>query len=213
MSATQENTYNEHENDSSIFDEKDIPFEKYIELTEQINQLIENIKDIQLDKQKDYDKYEKNVNYFLNKYKEIKITELSFFNRTIGDIKKNIKLEKKKKKANKDKSKYFVNLQKEAPLFVLEMMNKKEGDTVSQSQVLNSIIQLIKKCLSDDFSNFAVYKENGKIDNTKFQIRDKLLDFFNEIKDEANKRGDIITIPKYLGYPNLMTYLKYVIYK
>ena len=64
MSATQENTYNEHENDSSIFDEKDIPFEKYIELTEQINQLIENIKDIQLDKQKDYDKYEKNVNYF-----------------------------------------------------------------------------------------------------------------------------------------------------
>jgi hypothetical protein len=213
MSVIQENIYNDHENDISIFDEKEIPFEKYIELTEHINKLIQKIKDIHLDKQKDYDKYEKNVNYFLNKYKDIKITELSFFNRTIGDIKKNIKLEKKKKKINKDKSKYFVNLQKNAPLFVLEMMNKKEGETVSQSQVLNSIIQLIKKCLSDDFNNFVVYKENGKIDNTKFQIKDKLLLFFNEVKDEANKRGDIIVIPEYLGYPNLMTYLKYVIYK
>jgi len=86
-------------NDSSIFDEKDIPFEKYIELIEQINKLIEDMKDIKLDKQKDYDKYEKNVNYFLSKYKEIKITELSFFNRTIGDIKKNSKLEKKKKES------------------------------------------------------------------------------------------------------------------
>ena len=213
MSLTQENIDNEHQNDLSIFDEKDIPYEKYHELTEQINNLTKIITEVKLEKQKDYDKYDKNVSYFLGKYKEIKCSELSFFNRTIGDIKKNIKLEKKKKKENKDKSKYYVNLQKNAPLFVLEMMNKKEDDTVSQSQVLNSLIQLIKKCISEDFNSFVVYKENGKIDNTKFQIKGKLFSFFEEIKNEASKRGDTLIIPQQLGYPNLMTYLKYVIYK
>lgn len=219
MSSPQENITleididNNNENDLSIFDEKDIPYEKYQELSEEINKLTDMIKDIQLEKQKDYDKYEKNVSYFFLKYREIKNNEVSFFNRTIGDIKKNIKLEKKKKKENKDKSKYFVNLQKNAPNFVLEMMNKKEDETVSQSQVLNSLIQMIKKCIADDFNNFVVYKENGKIDNTKFQIKGKLQTFFNEIKNEASKRGDSIVIPQQLGYPNLMSYLKYVIYK
>lgn len=213
MNLVQENKDNDHENDLSIFDEKDIPYDVYYELTEKINKLAKDIKDIHLDKQKDYDRYEKNVNYFLNKYKEIKITELSFFNRTISEIKKTIKLEKKKKKENKDKSKYYVNLQKNAPLFILEMMNKQEGETVSQAQVLNSIIQLIKKCISEDFSNFVVYKDNGKIDNTKFQIKGKLLSFFNHVKNEASDRGDDIVIPEQLGYPNLMSYLKYVIYK
>ena len=66
---------------------------------------------------------------------------------------------------------------------------------------------MIKECIADDFNNFVVYKENGKIDNTKFQIKGKLQTFFNEIKNEASKRGDSIVIPQQLGYPNLMSYL------
>jgi len=204
---------NENNNDLSIFDEKDFPYEEYSILTEKIKQLNNKIETLTLDKQKDYDRYERNVSQFLSKYKDIKNSELTFFNKTIGDIKKNIKLEKKKKRENKDKSKYFVNLQKEAPLFVLKMMNRNEGDTVSQSQVLSGLIKLIKKNVQDDFNTFVVYKDTGKIDNTQFKIKGDLLSFFNEIKNEALKRGDTIHIPDQLGYPNLMSYLKYVIYK
>ena len=100
---------NENNNDLSIFDEKDFPYEEYSILTEKIKQLNNKIETLTLDKQKDYDRYERNVSQFLSKYKDIKNSELTFFNKTIGDIKKNIKLEKKKKRENKDKSKNFVN--------------------------------------------------------------------------------------------------------
>ena len=106
-----------------------------------------------------------------------------------------------------------MNLQKKAPLFVLKMMNKNENDTVSQSQVLTSLIQKIKICIQNDPKIYNVYKDDGKIDNTKFNIKGELLEFFNHIKNEAKERGDDIHIPDILGYPNLMAYLKYVIYK
>ena len=51
------------------------------------------------------------------------------------------------------------------------------------------------------------------ITNLVKNIKGELLEFFNNIKKEAKERGDDIHIPDMLGYPNLMAYLKYVIYK
>ena len=203
----------DNENDLSIFDEKDFPYEDYTELIQKINYISSILPNLNLERQKDIDQIEKEVSTFYSRVKDIKMGELMFHGRTIVDIRKNIKLEKKKKKQNKDKSKYFVNLQKKAPLFVLKMMNKDEDDTVSQSQVLTSLIQKIKTCIQSEPKTYNVYKEDGKIDNTKFYIKGELLEFFNNIKKEAKERGDDIHIPDMLGYPNLMAYLKYVIYK
>ena len=203
----------ENENDLSIFDEKDFPYDDYAELIQKINYISSILSNLNLERQKDLDRIEKEVSTFYSRVKDIKMGELIFHGRTIVDIRKNIKLEKKKKKQNKDKSKYFVNLQKKAPLFVLKMMNKNNDDTVSQSQVLTSLIQKIKMCIQSEPKIYNVYKDDGKIDNTKFNIKGELLEFFNDIKNEAKERGDDIHIPDILGYPNLMAYLKYVIYK
>ena len=202
-----------NENDLTIFDEVDFPYKEYDELIVNLITLVHHLKEVQLNKQKDFDHYERNVSFLFSKYRDIKAAELSFFSKTYHNVKKNNRLERKKKRDGKDKSKYFVNLQKRAPEFILEMMNKNKDETVSQSQVLTALIQLIKKCLQEESGVYSVYKENGKIDNTRFNIEGKLKTFFYNVKEEAFKRGDEIMIPKQLGYPNLMAYLKYVIYK
>ena len=86
-------------------------------------------------------------------------------------------------------------------------MNKNEDEKVSQSQVLQTIIQKIKKNIETSPSTYAVFKDNGKIDKTKFKIEGELIEIFNNIKEEAKIRGNNIEIPSFIGYPNLMSYM------
>lgn len=209
-----ENSLNsDYENNMAIFEDIKLPTEKYEELIKDINLLSNELQNIKIEKQKDMDKIEKKISNFLSLYREINNNYIVFFNKSIVDIKKNIKLEKKKKKENKDKSKYYVNIPKSSPKFILKMMNKNDNDKVSQSQVLTFLIQKIKKCIDGSPSTYAVFKENGKIDRTKFKIENELSDFFQSIKYEAKVRGNEIEIPKIMGYPNLMSYMQYFVYK
>lgn len=209
-----ENSSNtEYENNMAIFEDIRLPIKKYEEIIKEINLLSDDLPNIKIEKQKDMDKIERKVSNLLSLYRELNNNYLIFFNKSIVDVKKNIKLEKKKKKENKDKSKYYVNIPKNSPKFILEMMNKNKDDKVSQSQVLTVLIQKIKKCIDSSPSTYAVFKENGKIDRTKFKIENELNDFFQLIKDEAKLRGNEIEIPKIMGYPNLMSYMQYFVYK
>ena len=203
----------EYEDNMAIFEDVRLPTKKYEELIQDINLLSNNLPKIKIEKQKDMDKIEKKISNFLSLYRELNNNYINFFNKSIVDIKKNIKLEKKKKKEKKDKSKYYVNIPKNSPKFILEMMNKNKDDKVSQSQVLTVLIQKIKKCIDGSPSTYAVFKESGKIDRTKFKIENELNDFFQLIKDEAKLRGNEIEIPKIMGYPNLMSYMQYFVYK
>ena len=209
-----ENSNNNHyEDNMAIFEDVRLPIKKYQELINDINEVSNEFSNIKIDKQKDMDKIEKKVTNFLNLYREVNNNYILFFNKSVVDIKKNIKLEKKKKKESKDKSKYYVNIPKRSPKFILDMMNKNEDEKVSQSQVLTALIQKIKKCIDSSPSTYAVFKENGKIDKTKFKIENELGDFFQLIKNEAQSRGNEIEIPKIIGYPNLMSYMQYFVYK
>ena len=210
---SEENFNEEYQNNLAIFEDVKLPILKYQELTTEVSSATEMLSTIKIDKQKDMDKVEKKVISLLNLYRELNTNYINFFNKSIVDIKKNIKLEKKKKKESKDKSKYYVNIPKKAPAFILKMMNKDEEEKVSQSQVLSGLIQKIKKCINNSASNYAVFKENGKIDKTKFKIQGELSEFFTNIKNEAKLRGNDITIPEVMGYPNLMSYMQYFIYK
>jgi hypothetical protein len=210
---SEENFNEEYQNNLAIFEDIKLPILKYKELTNELSSVTEMLSTVKIDKQKDMDKVEKKAVLLLNLYRELNTNYINFFNKSIVDIKKNIKLEKKKKKENKDKSKYYVNIPKRAPLFVLKMMNKDEEEKVSQSQVLSGLIQKIKKCINNSASNYAVFKESGKIDKTKFKIHGELSDFFDNIKNEAKLRGNDIIIPEIMGYPNLMSYMQYFIYK
>jgi len=203
----------EYDNNLSIFDDVVLPYKQYKNLIDELNHITTIIPNLDYERQKDADKIEKKVLTLLSLYRELNNNYSNFFNKSILDIKKNIKLEKKKKKENKDKSKYYVNIPKRAPAFILEMLNKGEEEKVSQSQVLTALIQKIKKCIESSHSTYAVFKESGKADKTKFKIQGELLDFFNKIKDEAELRGNIISIPEVMGYPNLMSYMQYFVYK
>ena len=201
------------ENNYSIFDDVKLPIDKYKNIYKPLNNINEIFIKLNYEKQKDADKIEKKILVLLNLYREININYSIFLNKALVDIKKNIKLEKKKKKENKDKSKYFVNIPKNAPPFILDLLNKNHDEKVSQTQVLTAIIQIIKKCINNSHSTYAVFKESGKPDRTKFKIKEELLDLFNKIKDEAKKRNHEIEIPEIMGYPNLMSYMQYFIYK
>ncbi len=208
-------TPNNEDNNLSIFDDIKLPYEKYPHLIENIHKINNIMPNLNYDKHKELDKIEKKIQGFLSLYRELNNNYSTFFNKSIIDVRRNIKLEKKKNKENKDKSKYYVNIQKNAPPFILKMMNKNCDEKVSQSQVLSALIQKIKKCLTSNYTTHVVYKESDttKVDKTKFKITDELLIFFNEIKDEAKSRGNDIIIPEILGYPNLMSYMQYFIYK
>tara|TARA_B110000483_G_scaffold50994_2_gene63397 strand:+ start:3631 stop:4353 length:723 start_codon:yes stop_codon:yes gene_type:complete len=203
----------EYENNLSIFEDVVLPYKKYKNLIDELNSITSIVPKLNYEKQKDADKIEKNVLTLLSLYRELNNNYSNFFNKSILDMKRNIKLEKKKKKENKDKSKYYVNIPKRSPKFILEMLNRGPEDKVSQSQVLTALIQMIKKCIETSHSTYAVFKETGKADKTKFKIEGELLDFFNKIKNEAELRGNIITIPEVMGYPNLMSYMQYFVYK
>lgn len=203
----------EYDNNLSIFDDVVLPYKQYKDLIDELNHITSIIPNLDYERQKDADKIEKKVLTLLSVYRELNNNYSNFFNKSILDIKKNIKLEKKKKKENKDKSKYYVNIPKRAPAFILEMLNKGEEEKVSQSQVLTALIQKIKKCIESSHSTYAVFKESGKADKTKFKIQGELLEFFNKIKDEAELRGNTISIPEVMGYPNLMSYMQYFVYK
>lgn len=207
------NSSSDYDNNLAIFEDVRLPIQKYQELYEEIKLVTDEFQNIKIDKQKDMDKVEKKVMQFLNIYRELNNNYIRFYNKSIVDIKKNIKLEKKKKKENKDKSKYYVNIPKNSPKFVLQMMNRNDDEKVSQSNVLTALISKIKKCIDNSPSTYAVFKENGKIDKTKFKIVEELSSFFTLIKDEAKKRGNDIEIPKVMGYPNLMSYMQYFVYK
>ena len=213
LDSLENSSNNEYENNMAIFEDIRLPIKKYEEIFKEINLLSNDLPNIKIEKQKDMDKIERKVSNLLSLYRELNNNYLIFFNKSIVDVKKNIKLEKKKKKENKDKSKYYVNIPKNSPKFILEMMNKNKDDKVSQSQVLTVLIQKIKKCIDSSPSTYAVFKENGKIDRTKFKIENELNDFFQLIKDEAKLRGNEIEIPKIMGYPNLMSYMQYFVYK
>tara|TARA_Y200000002_G_scaffold381578_1_gene395983 strand:- start:2917 stop:3579 length:663 start_codon:yes stop_codon:yes gene_type:complete len=211
---TSEPNFNEeHQNNLAIFEDIKLPFIKYQESQSAVIDMISKIPDLNYDKQKDMDKIEKKIISLQNLYRELNNNYINFINKSIVDIRKNIKLEKKKKKESKDKSKYYVNIPKNAPEFVLKMMNKDPSEKVSQSQVLTAIIQKIKKCTSGSPTTYCIFKESGKIDNTKFKITGELLDFFNDIKEEAKKRGNEIIIQDVMGYPNLMSFMQYFVYK
>ena len=203
----------EYDNNLSIFDDVVLPYNKYKDLITELNNITSMIPKLNYDKQKDTDKIEKKILNLLSLYRELNNNYSNFFNKSIIDIKRNIKLEKKKKKENKDKSKYYVNIPKRTPAFILEMLNKGPDDKVSQSQVLTALIQKIKKCIESSHSTYAVFKENGKVDKTKFKIKGELNDFFVKIKKEAELRGNDINIPEIMGYPNLMSYMQYFVYK
>lgn len=207
------NSSSDYDNNLAIFEDVRLPIQKYQELYGEIKLVTDEFQNIKIDKQKDMDKVEKKVMQFLNIYRELNNNYIRFYNKSIVDIKKNIKLEKKKKKENKDKSKYYVNIPKNSPKFVLQMMNRNDDEKVSQSNVLTALISKIKKCIDNSPSTYAVFKENGKIDKTKFKIVEELSSFFSLIKDEAKKRGNDIEIPKVMGYPNLMSYMQYFVYK
>lgn len=207
------NSSSDYDNNLAIFEDVRLPIQKYQELYGEIKLVTNEFQNIKIDKQKDMDKVEKKVMQFLNIYRELNNNYIRFYNKSIVDIKKNIKLEKKKKKENKDKSKYYVNIPKNSPKFVLQMMNRNDDEKVSQSNVLTALISKIKKCIDNSPSTYAVFKENGKIDKTKFKIVEELSSFFSLIKDEAKKRGNDIEIPKVMGYPNLMSYMQYFVYK
>jgi ribosomal protein L14 len=204
---------NEYKNNLAIFDDVTIPYEYFDKILIDLNKINSKINTINLDKQKDMDKVQKKVESLMNIYREMSNNYLTFFNRCVINVRKDIKLEKKKKKQEKDKSKYFVNIPKNAPPFILALMNKKEDEKVSQSQVLQAIIQKIKKNIETSPTTYAVFKENGKIDKTKFKIQGELTEIFENIKEEAKKRGNNIVIPASIGYPNLMSYMQYFIYK
>lgn len=203
----------EYNENLAIFEDVSLPYKKYDNIINEIKNLNSLIPNLKYDKLKDSEKIEKKVLYLLNLYRELNNNYNIFISKSIIDIKKNIKLEKKKKKENKDKSKYYVNIPKNAPKFILEMMNKNDNEMVSQSQVLTALIQKIKKCSESNPTNYAVFKETGKIDKTKFKIYGELTQFFEHIKNEALSRGNEITIPEIMGYPNLMSYMQYFVYK
>ena len=203
----------DYQNVIKIFEDVTLPIQQYENLINDINILIKELPNINVEKQKEMDKIEKYVTQFLNLYRELNNHNIHFFNKSIIDIRKNIKIEKKKKKESKDKSKYYVNIPKDAPPFILKLMDKKEGEKVSQSQVLNTIIKKIKKCVESSPTTYSVFKENGKVDKTKFKIQDELTEIFNSIKEEAKSRGNNINIPEVIGYPNLMAYMQYFVYK
>lgn len=202
-----------NDNNLSIFDDIKLPYEKYQYLINNVNEISKILPNLNYDRQKDADKIEKKIHVFLSLYRDLNNNYSTFFNKSIIDIRRNIKLEKRKKKENKDKSKYYVNIPKEAPPFILKMMNRNSDEKVSQAQVLSAVIQKIKKCINTDFNTYVVYKDDDKIDKTKFKITGDLLVFFNEIKEEAKTRDHEIVIPEVLGYPNLMSYMQYFIYK
>lgn len=203
----------DYENNLAIFQDIILPYKKYQDIIISLNKIITIIPTLKYDKQKDMDKIEKKFLQFFNISREMNNNIINFFNKSIIDTKKNIKLEKKKKKENKDKSKYYVNIPKNAPKFILAMMNKDENDKVSQSQVLTALIQMIKKCTESSPTNYAVFKDDGKINKTKFMIYGELKTFFDNIKNEAMNRGNEIEIPNVMGYPNLMSYMQYFVYK
>jgi len=203
----------DYEKTMAIFEDVILPYKEYQELIGKIQNVTNMLNSLKFDKQKEMDKIEKKVVQFLNLYRELNNNYCSFFNQSIVDIRKNIKLEKKKKKENKDKSKYYVNIPKKAPKFILKMMNKNEDDKVSQSQVLTALTALIKKCVTNSPSNYAIFKETGVPDKTKFKIVGELKDFFKNIEQEAELRGNTVHIPEIMGYPNLMSYMQYFVYK
>lgn len=229
MSKVVENTFIDENNENSLINENDeneeyqknlaifedvyLPYKKYQDIIKEIQSLNNLIPSLKYDKQKDSDKVEKKILHLLNLYRELNNNYNIFISKSIIEIRKNNKLEKKKKKENKDKSKYYVNIPKNSPKFILEMMNKSEDELVSQSQVLTALIQKIKKCSESNPTNYAVFKETGKIDKTKFRIYGDLKIFFDEIKKEAMNRGNDVIIPEVMGYPNLMSYMQYFVYK
>jgi hypothetical protein len=204
---------NEYKNNLAIFDDIRIPYEYFDKIITDLNNINSKMNTINLDKQKDMDKVQKRVESLMIIYREMNNNYLTFFNKCIVDARKNVKLEKKKKKLEKDKSKYFVNIPKNAPPFILKLMNKKEDEKVSQAQVLQTIIQIIKKNMESSPTTYSVFKDNGKIDKTKFKIEGELNEIFQNIKEEAKTRGNNIEIPPFIGYPNLMSYMQYFIYK
>ena len=211
--SSSEVSENEYKNNLAIFDDVTIPYEKYDEVINDLNVLMKKMSSLQLDKQSEMNKIQKKVESLMSVFGELNTNYYTFFNKCIVDARKNVKLEKKKKKQEKDKSKYFVNIPKNAPPFILKLMNKKEDEKVSQAQVLQAIIQKIKKNIESSPTTYAVFKDNGKIDKTKFKIEGELTEIFKNIKEEAKKRGNNIEIPAFIGYPNLMSYMQYFIYK
>ena len=91
----------EYEDNMAIFEDVRLPTKKYEELIQDINLLSNNLPKIKIEKQKDMDKIEKKISNFLSLYRELNNNYINFFNKSIVDIKKNIKLEKKKKKREK----------------------------------------------------------------------------------------------------------------
>ena len=201
------------ENQMSFFQDNIIPLDKFESIIEEINLANVKLSKINIENKKDMDKIEKIMCSFFSNYREINNNYINFMNNQINYIKKNTKLEKKKLKQSKDKSKYSVNKPKNAPSFILKFMGKNENEKVSQSEVLKFLIGQIKKNVEQSPTKYAVFKENGKIDKTKFKIEDDLKDIFDSIKKEAKSRGNEIEISPIIGYTKVMGLMQYFVYK
>ena len=201
------------DNNMSFFQDNIIPLEKFDNMIEEINSANVKLSKINIENKKDMDKLEKIMCSFFSTYREINNNYINFMNNQINNIKRNTKLEKKKLKQSKDKSKYSVNKPKNAPPFILKLVGKKENEKVSQSEVLKCLIGIIKKNVEQSPTKYAVFKENGKIDKTKFKIEDDLKDIFDSIKNEAKSRENEIEIPHIIGYTKVMGLMQYFVYK
>ena len=88
-----ENSSNtEYENNMAIFEDIRLPIKKYEEIIKEINLLSDDLPNIKIEKQKDMDKIERKVSNLLSLYRELNNNYLIFFNKSIVDVKKNIKL-------------------------------------------------------------------------------------------------------------------------
>ena len=102
----------EYQKNLAIFEDIKIPFEKFDELTIHLNDIMKKMPYLNFDKQSDMNKIQKKIEFLFSIYREMNNNYLTFFNKCIVDVRKNIKLEKKRKNKKKIKVNILLIFQK-----------------------------------------------------------------------------------------------------
>ena len=219
-SAKEEHTITDTINTTSICDNANYEFNKLplqqltdlIQLGGDISHVISGSKTF-IKNKADFEKVDIMIRNVEKEFVNLQISIRKSYITTLIEDKKNFIENKKKKKMMKNTSNSHVNKMKLAKPYTLLFMGIHDNNMTSTADILRGFSKFIKEEKDKKNKDIFVYKENNEIDNTSFKIIGKMKVLFEEIKKEANIRGDMITIPEELTFKNIFTYVKYMFEK
>ena len=205
--------FEQSENNDNDYEFNKLPIQQLntlIELAGEISNLVSTHKNF-IKNKAEFDKVELMIRSVDKEFLNLQYTIRKSFITTYIEEKKNHIEKKKMRKLMKNTSNSHVNKLKNAKPFILNFMDLDNKDTmISTADILRSFSKFIKEEKEKNNKEIYAYNDNNEIDNTSFKVIGKMKILFEEIKNEANKRGETIIIPEQIGFKNIFSYIKYM---